>query len=202
MDRRKKVGFFGGSFDPFHLGHRHLVVEMLNKGKLDEVWICPTNISPFKASEPPIPIENRIKMIELSIEGLENVFICKAEAYSKKPSYTYETLIKLKQEVDNQDKEFILILSDDLLAHFDRWHHAKKILQEFPVLVAKRLDEPIEKQPIASWVFNIIKNKVLPMRAVVVSSSEIRARLKNKLCCMHLVSLKTLDYIYKYKLYS
>ncbi len=202
MKNFEKIGFLGGTFDPFHMGHLNLAVEMLEKGSLDSIWICPTRISPFKTDSPPIDIKHRLNMLKLPLEGLDNVLLNEIEAHSSSISYTYQTLCRLKEQFEKEGKEFILILSDDLLIDFEHWHEAKKLLEEFSVLIAQRNKLKIKDQPIPEWIYSQIKNKILPVRTMEVSSSEIRHRLKNKLYCNHLLPLKTLDYIYKYKLYS
>ena len=199
MSKRKKIGFLGGTFDPFHLGHLNLVVEALEKSGVEEVWICPTSLSPFKTDKPPVEISHRIEMLKLAIDGLENVHINGIEANSSGVSYTYETLCSLKEE--HSDKEFILILSHDLLPHFDRWHRARDLLEEFQVFVAPRATKAYQEHSTAPWVLSKIKNKISDLRVVEVSSTEVRSRLKNGLYCAHLLPAKILDYIYKYKLY-
>ena len=193
-----KVGFFGGTFDPFHLGHLNFVIEMLEKSDLDEIWICPTVLSPFKEKEPPINIKHRMEMIKLAISHMSNLKLIDVEAQNKEVTYTYNTLVELRKNSQN----LTLILSDDLLYSLDKWYQAEELVQSFPLLVGKRMHIALDEKSVAPFVLNQIKNKIIPIRLIDVSSSEVRMRLKNKLYCDHLLPLKILDYIHKNKLYS
>lgn len=202
MTKAKKIGFLGGTFDPFHFGHLNLALEVLEKGGLEEIWICPTNLSPFKTEMPPIDIQHRIRMIELAIEGIGGLSINEAEAFNAAPSFTYETLNNLCHQFGLQTQEITLIISDDMLPNLHLWHQAHALLQKFPIIVGTRPLLAVQKQIINPFIEEKIKNSFLPIRSMEISSSEIRMRLKNKLYCGNLLPLKTLDYIYNYKLYS
>lgn len=194
----KTIGFFGGSFDPFHLGHLNFVIEILEKSHLDEIWICPTTLSPFKADIPPLDVHHRIEMIKLAIAPIANLKVINTEAQDQGVCYTYNTLMKLKAQFG----PLTLLLSDDLLASFDKWYKVDEIIKNFPLLVGKREHYPIDKKLIAPLVFKEIEKNIIPIRLIDVCSSELRVRLKNKLYCNHLLPLKILDYIDKNKLYS
>lgn len=198
MTKDKKIGFFGGSFDPFHLGHLNLAIEVKEKTDLEEIWICPAYQSPFKKEASPEEISHRVEMIRKSIEGISYLKVIDIEAKKKEISYTYDTLNALKEK----GAKLTLILSDDLIYDFDKWKNSKNILTEFECLIALREHYQIDPNQVKEWVYKQIKNKILPIRLIDTCSSEIRKRLKNKLCCNHLLSSKTLDYICKYKLYS
>lgn len=202
MSKTRKIGFLGGTFDPFHLGHLNLAVEMIDKGYVDEVLVCPTSISPFKLDNPPIAIFHRVQMIKAAIEGVSKLSLIDLEIQSNEPAYTYNTLCTLKEKFKSQDKELYLILSDDLLLHLDQWYQIKNLIDEFTLLIGERSREGISVSKIAPWIYEKVKNNFVKIRCMEMSSREIRLRLKNKLYCGHLLPLKTLDYIYKYKLYS
>lgn len=198
MVKSQKIGFLGGTFDPFHIGHLCFAIEILEKSDLEEIWISPAYLSPFKIHEPPIDAVHRTEMIKAAIEGIPNLKLIQIESEINSLSYTYEALRKLKKK----GGEPVLILSDDLIYGLEKWHQVEKLLGEFELLVGKRESIILQKEKVAPWIWGKIKNKIIPIKRFDVSSSEIRDRLKNKLCCKHLLPLKTLDYIYKYKLYS
>lgn len=199
--QKQKIGYLGGSFDPFHFGHLNLALEMLEKGGMDEIWICPTSLSPFKEHQPPIAAKHRLKMIELAIEGISGLKLIDQEAKSEKISYTYLTLNELKNDPQNQNKIFTLILAGDLLSGLDKWYKADQLLKEFSLLIGRRTDQPLDINQIAPWVYSHIQDKILAIRVIEVSSKEVRHRLKNNLYCQHLLPAKMIDYIYKHRLY-
>jgi nicotinate-nucleotide adenylyltransferase len=67
----KKIGFFGGSFDPIHLGHLNLAVQLLESGAVDEILFCPAYCSPFKIGRPPeVSGFHRLEMIRRVISDI------------------------------------------------------------------------------------------------------------------------------------
>lgn len=202
MTEQKKIGFLGGTFDPFHFGHLNLALEVLEKTEIEEIWICPTNLSPFKTEMPPIDIRHRIQMIQQAIQGIDSLVINESEAFNTAPSYTYNTLSNLCDQYGLHPQEINLIISDDMLPSLHLWYQAQALLQKFPIIVGSRLTPLTQRQAMNPFIEEKIKNSFLPIRCMEISSSEIRTRLKNKLYCGHLLPLKTLDYIYNYKLYS
>ena len=70
-----KIGFFGGTFDPIHIGHIHLALQMLEIHHLDQVVFCPASVSPYKQGSPPqVAAKHRQKMVELAIHPIELFF--------------------------------------------------------------------------------------------------------------------------------
>ena len=89
----KQIGFFGGTFDPIHFGHMNLAINALEKGQLDEIIFCPTNLSPFKIDSPPeVDAQKRYEMIELSIKDINKFSLIDFEIKKSKTYYTIDTL--------------------------------------------------------------------------------------------------------------
>lgn len=199
----KKIGYFGGTFDPIHFGHLNLAIEAFEKRELDEIWFCPTSQSPHKLNSPPISIHHRLQMARLALESCPKFKVLEEEASSLgQPHYTYNTLIKLQNDPNNQNKKFYLLLAEDLLFQIDTWYQAEALLDQFPLFVGSRkADTPPHLNKIKNpLILKALKEKV-EIRTLEISSGEIRERLKNKLYCTHLMPLKVLDYIYENELY-
>ena len=89
----KKVGFFGGTFDPIHFGHINLALQLKEILALDEVLICPANISPQKSELPPVASpKDRLNMISIMIEGIEGFRLLDMEIQRKGISYTIDSV--------------------------------------------------------------------------------------------------------------
>jgi nicotinate-nucleotide adenylyltransferase len=198
----KKIGYLGGTFDPIHFGHLNLAIEALEKGKLDEIWFCPTSQSPHKLNSPPISIHHRLQMAKLALEGYPEFKVLEEEASLGQPHYTYNTLIKLQSDPKNHNKKFYLLFSEDLLFQFHTWYQAEALLTQFPLFVASRKvdDLPSINEIKNPLILKALKEKV-EIRTLEINSREIRQRLKNKLYCTHLTPLKVLDYICENGLY-
>ena len=63
----KKIGLYGGTFDPIHFGHINLAIELMEKRKLDEVWFIPTQVNPYKTHLKTTSFEHRVKMLDLAL---------------------------------------------------------------------------------------------------------------------------------------
>ncbi|NGX49816.1 MAG: Nicotinate-nucleotide adenylyltransferase [Candidatus Anoxychlamydiales bacterium] len=190
----KNIGFFGGSFDPIHLGHLNLAIQILEKLKLDKIIFCPANVSPFKTRKPPLASsKDRFEMARIAIKDFKDFEITNFEIKNENISYTINTLKALK----NSDN-LRLIITEDTLLNFDKWKDYKNILQIAPLIVGVRNKflENFESENFTLDNKNFVKTNVFE-----ISSTEIRKRLKSQKNCSHLIPKETLDYIYNRKLY-
>lgn len=194
------IGFFGGSFDPIHFGHLNLGIELKEKAGLDEVWFCPSSLNPLKSGQKAIAsAENRLKMVQLAIEGIPGFKVIENEIFKEGPSYTVDAL----RELINQEKshQFRLILGDDALANFLKWKDPSAILSMAPPLVGTRVLTDVEIASSQDPLLKILKDGYVPISRFEISSTDIRKRLKQGLYCGHLVPKKALDFIKANHLY-
>lgn len=168
---KKTIGFFGGSFDPIHFGHISLAVELLEAHRLDEILFCPAFCSPFKTATPPIASPQHRLAILKLALDHPQFKITTLELDRAGCSYTIDTIKALQ----TGGIQFRLILSDEAAAHLDQWKETEELIRLAPPLIGPR--------------------------KIDISSTEIRARLKKKLYCGHLVPAKALEYIQRHQLY-
>lgn len=185
MSRTRKVGFFGGSFDPIHLGHLNLAIHMLEQGGVDEILFCPAKCSPFKTKSPPIASDkHRLAMLELVLEPYFRV--TSLELDREGTSFTIDTLRLLPKE----HVSYRLILSEESAGELSKWKEVNEVIRLAPPLVGSREGGgKTQFQTIHTPRFDI-------------SSHEIRARLQKKMYCKHLLPSIVLDYIEQYQVYS
>jgi nicotinate-nucleotide adenylyltransferase len=189
----KKTAFFGGTFDPIHFGHINLAIQIKEKAGFDAVLFCPANISPHKTDSPPLASsKDRLDMVELAIKDIEGFSICDLEVKRDGPSYTIDTLKKLKK-----DGVLNLILTEDSLLQFHLWKNFSEIINIAPPVVGVRYSFKVNPNN----NFKIPGKNFIKTTVMEISSTEIRERVKNKLYCGHLISQEVLDYIYKHNLY-
>jgi len=197
-DHMRRIAFFGGSFDPIHLGHLNVIIRLLELKNLDHLYICPVNCSPFKLDTPPsVSGEHRKAMIELAIEGIDRVSCLDDELKREGPSYTFDTV---KALMEREEGECFLILSDDAALHFDDWKEAEALLElAQPLIVPRR---PFAARAPFPEKYSVLFTKsYCPIPFFEVSSTEVRERLSKKLNCSHLIPNIVLDYISKNRLY-
>lgn len=193
----KQVALFGGTFDPIHVGHINLAVQMLEEHSLDLILFSPAFCSPYKEKAPPdASISDRINMVKLAIEKHPSFEILDFE--SKKPSlsYTIDTLRYLKTKYP--DSSLFLILSEDSAKDFFNWRQVKEILSIAKVLIGGKVFSFPDMK--ASFQ-DVLKKGFTRISTFEVSSTQIRQRLKKRLYCSHLLYLKVLKYIEERRLY-
>lgn len=198
--KKRRVGLFGGSFDPIHFGHLNLALGLLEAGKVDEVLFCPAYTSPLKAGEPPAASkEARLAMLALAIEPIKEFKLLDWEIKRAGPSYTIDTVRYL---LEKEEGELHLILGDDALHTLSRWKEVEELLRLAPPLVGSRLGHRLEESQELSLE---LKKRLLPglvsIPVLDISSTEIRKRLRQKKFCGYLMPAPVLDYISKNNLY-
>lgn len=131
--KKKKIGVYGGTFDPIHLGHIHLAQNLMEAHGLDEVWFCPAYQSPFKAESAATPPEKRYRMTELGVEAIPNFKVIDTEIKHPGPSYTVDTLRTLTKKYP--DHQFYLLLGNDTARHFMDWKDPRGIIEMAKLII-------------------------------------------------------------------
>ena len=132
----KRVGIFGGSFNPIHLGHTALAVYICEQGLVDEVWLMVSPQNPLKCDLTLLDEQERLAMARLAVASYPMLRACDFEFSLPRPSYTYHTLQALRAA--HPDYEFSLIIGEDNWQCFDRWYHGADIARETPIIVYPR----------------------------------------------------------------
>lgn len=167
--QKKKVGIFGGSFNPIHTGHIALAKSLCQQAGLDEVWLMVSPMNPFKKEATDLLTDKlRLEMAEQAVADEPKLKACDYEFHMPKPSYTWHTLQALSQDFPNVD--FTLLIGGDNWVSFDKWFHHEDILSHYPIVVYPRKGCDIGKVP--SGV-TIVETPLLN-----ISSTEIRQRIK------------------------
>lgn len=167
--QKKKVGIFGGSFNPIHTGHIALAKSLCQQAELDEVWLMVSPMNPFKKEATDLLTDKlRLEMAEQAVADEPKLKACDYEFHMPKPSYTWHTLQALSQDFPNVD--FTLLIGGDNWDSFDKWFHHEDILSHYPIVVYPRKGCDIGKVP--SGV-TIVETPLLN-----ISSTEIRQRIK------------------------
>ncbi len=199
---RKTLGVFGGSFDPIHLGHINLVVQLKELHQLDEVIFFPAFCSPHKNKDSPkAQPEQRLKMVKLAIHKIPGFSVHPFEIKKGGLSFTIDTLRMLKKDPLYSYYKLRLLLSEDSLATFAMWKDPEEILSLAPPIVGCRGSVQDLLQKIPKKFLQIFKKGITNTKIMEISSTDVRLRLKKGLYSGHLVPGKVLDYIYKNKLY-
>lgn len=167
----KKVGIYGGSFNPIHRGHIALARQMLRKAHLDEVWFLVSPLNPFKqASTDLLDDQTRLQLTRQALADEPRLVASDYEFHLPRPSYSWDTLQALSR--DYPEHEFVLVIGADNWLAFDRWYHAEDILDSYPIVIYPREDCPIDAATLPPTV-QLVKTRLYNM-----SSTDIRRRIR------------------------
>lgn len=197
-----KVGIFGGSFDPPHIGHESMVNEIEKSGGLDEIWLMPCFIHPFgkKISSPKL----RIAMAKFLAKG--NVLVSDFEVNRKGVSYSIETLKALSREFPNDN--FYWIISFSELKDFHKWKDWEIIVKKYGLIIYSR---GVKKTEAEKAIKECLKIKKIPGNIQIVfggkkhrnvSSTEIRHKVKSGISTDGMLDEKVKSFIIKGNLYN
>ena len=133
-----RIGIYGGTFNPPHLGHKKIAIELKEKANLDKVIIVPTFVPPHKQGCNIAPSVHRVEMCRLLFT--ESFFeISDIEIAREGKSYTFDTMCELK-EIYPED-ELFLIIGSDMLLSFHKWYRYEDILSVATLCVATRQED-------------------------------------------------------------
>lgn len=192
-----KTGIFGGAFNPVHNGHVRLAEEAAKQLKLKKLLIIPTFVSPHKNTTL-APFEDRMEMCRRAFSHIEGAEICDIEKRLGGTSYTINTVRALKSE--RPDEQFFLLIGGDMLFSFGEWYKYESLLKETKVCaVARDNDSLVDMMEFANEMGRV---RVLPTKAVEVSSTEIREKAARGGDISQLVPKAAAEYIAEKGLYT
>jgi nicotinate-nucleotide adenylyltransferase len=141
----RRVAFFGGSFDPPHLGHLAIARAAHSALALDTVLFAPVGAQPLKPLGATAPFEHRLAMTRLAISDESGFAVSTIDAptASGEPNYTLETLLALRAKLPPESALFCLMGADSF-ALLKRWHRAAEIPFAAPLIVASRPGKRLE----------------------------------------------------------
>lgn len=139
----KKIGIFGGTFNPVHNGHLALANYLCEYCGLDELWFMVTPCNPFKKNDILLPDYARLEMVRAAVSGYNKFRASDFEFNLPKPSYTVDTLAALRTAYP--DCEFALIIGADNYVAFDKWRNPDEIMRHHSIIVYGRPGYEIDK---------------------------------------------------------
>src|SRR5262245_55959137 len=120
-----RIGVFGGTFDPVHLGHLVVAEQCREQAKLDRVLFVPAARPPHKIDQVITPYFRRVEMLELALAGNPSFVVDQTEKDRPGPSYTVDTLKDLKAR--ERDAELFLLVGSDCLGELVHWHRPERL---------------------------------------------------------------------------
>lgn len=206
----EKIGIFGASFNPVHVGHLNSLRTVFQKEKLSKIFVIPNAQNPLKYSDNLPEDKHRLAMLGLAIQDDPEFVIDEQEVKRGGKSYTIETLRYYISKYSGEN--VYLIIGADTFEHFDKWKNFEEILEEVNLIVTSRPNSslPYEVEDFAKGLQEHIKDidikgvvrlkssrtiKFVQLDDIDVSSSMIRKKLKLNKHVDQFVSFEVEKYI-------
>jgi nicotinate-nucleotide adenylyltransferase len=159
-----RIGLYGGTFDPIHQGHLHLIEQLFARDVVDELVLVPAGNPWLRDHAPFASAQDRLAMAQLAVNELpeiirSHVLVSDVEVNRSGPTYTIDTVEELKKF--RPEARWLLILGSDVYANIDKWHRAKELQGLVETLVIARDGEGLN------------------IEALPVSASQIRSQIQN-----------------------
>jgi len=184
-----KIGFYGGTFDPIHHGHLILARDAVETLGLDRLYFIPNTISPHKLGTRPTPGGIRLAMVRAAIEDEPRFDLEEGEVERPGPSYTIETVLRMRERFGAEARFFYLIGHDNVAA-LHTWHRIGELHRLVTFVILSRE----ETAPVLPY-------ETLGRR-VDISSTEIRKRVARSESIRYFVPEKVHCLIQQHQLYQ
>ena len=198
----RRVGIFGGSFSPPHIGHVAAARRFLSASALDRLLIVPTALPPHKETRDLPSGEHRLALCRLAFGELPKTEISDIEIRRGGKSYTYLTL----RELSCPDTELFFLCGADMLFSLDRWMRPSELFSLAHFVAVLRSDDPLEKARMLAQRDALAqrfgaKISLLFEDPITISSTEVRAALAEGRDASFALSPSVTEYIERWKLY-
>ena len=163
MSNPLRIGLYGGTFDPIHNGHLHVIQQLFNLNIVDELVIVPTGLPWLRTRAPFASGEDRLVMVGLAIQGLpatirSRIKVGDIEVRRGGPTYTIDTVQELIAQAP--DAKWLLILGSDSYESIEQWHRTVELQNLIEIVVVAR------------------EGKGMDIQALPISSSQVRAEIE------------------------
>lgn len=209
----KAIGFLGGTFDPIHLGHLRMALELYEALNLAKVHIIPCH-QPVHRKLPSALPEQRLAMVQVATANEPALVADDREIRRKSPSYTIDTLLEMHTEMP--DIPICLLLGIDAFLGFASWHRWMEILNQAHIIVAYR---PQYHLPSTGIIAEMIKERLVketsylhenfaggillhPITALEISATDIRKQIAMGRNPRYLLPDSVYEYIKQFGIYS
>lgn len=179
----RRIGLFGGTFDPIHAGHLHAARAARDRFALDRVVFVPAHRSPYKPGRQPADGADRLRMVEIAIRGEPGFEASDAELARGGPSYTIDTVRALPRLLGEPDDCRIhLVIGSDNLPGLAGWREARALLEIVQPIVVHRDGEPDAlldglRAGLGPELARKVERGYLRLPPLVASSTDVRAAL-------------------------
>jgi nicotinate-nucleotide adenylyltransferase len=194
----RRIGVFGGTFDPPHVGHLVIAEHAVTQLGLDRVLFVPAGVPPHKRDRAIAKASHRLAMTRRAVRGNRSFEVSTIEVRRRGASYTIETLRAIAAE--HRGARLYLVIGEDSLRDFHTWHEPEAILELATLAVAPRPLDPNARRraPRSRTRRGIVR---IDSPRLEISSSSIRERIRRGRTVRYLVPDAIAAYIVRHRLY-
>ena len=165
----RRVGVFGGTFDPVHNGHLAAAVNARRALGMDQVLVVPARDPWQKQDRQLAPADDRLAMLEAAFDGVDGVELCRLELDRPGPTYTADTVEEL--HADRPDDELFLIVGADAASDLATWDRTEVMRDYTTIVIVSRADIPEPGAPGPEWRVEHVR-----IPPLAISSTDLRRR--------------------------
>ena len=198
----QRIGIFGGTFDPPHLGHLILASEARTQLQLTRLLWALTSVPPHKLDLQISPLEDRLAMLKLALKDDPDFELSIVDIDRPGPHYTLDTLNLIGKQ--NPNAKLILLIGGDSLHDLPTWHLPGKIIAScHQIGVIRRPGDSIDLSTLENQIPGITdKIQFVDAPLLEIASREIRQRVRKGLPFRYYLLPSVYEYIVAHKLYS
>lgn len=195
-----KIGLFGGTFDPIHIGHMILMENVINNLDLDKIYVLPNSNPPHKLENKKTALNLRLKMVNETIKDNPKLEINDYDYRDNEIHYTFNTINYFKKSYPND--EFFFIMGEDSFLDIKKWKNYKEILKENLIIFKRYSNKNFSLISKINQVRKYNKNiYLIDNIALDISSTLIRNLVKENKSIRYLVNDEVINIIKEEKLY-
>lgn len=199
----ERIGVFGGSFDPVHMGHLTIAQDAVEQLELDRLIFVPAAIPPHKQDKTLANARHRLEMLQLATESNLSFEVSDMELQRGGVSYTFDTMSQM--QVEHPGAELFFIVGLDSLTILHSWKNVDQLLGMCTIVPFARGGEDPAKitaqiQLSEPWKKRLLE-RLIRIHEVEISASEIRMRLAEGLSIRYLVPPEVEMYIAEHGIY-
>lgn len=210
---KKPIAILGGTFDPIHYGHLRTALEIYQRYEIQEVRLIPCQ-QPVLKNGTHATVAQRLAMLQLAVNNESEIKIDERELHRTTPSYTFDTLVSLREEL--KDTPIWLVLGSDIFENFTKWYRFNELIHLAHFFVVKRPGFVLPKNGEAAQLFQthqcddiaLLQNQnagkiiTVELTPLSISATAIREQIQKQLSPRYLLPDSVLDYINQHNLYQ
>ncbi len=173
-----RIGVFGGTFDPIHIGHLILAAEARHQLQLDQIVLAPAGDPPHKPDSPISPLHHRLAMCRLAVADDNEISISLIDAERPGPHYTSD-MLRLFRERVGAEVELYFLMGLDSLRDLPTWHEPEWLVHNCRLAALRRHDVEIDWEGLEEELPGVRERVVvLDMPELDIASSSLRERVR------------------------